>query len=122
MMAGRFSTVVLVLCVVCVSCGAATMTNSWAVQVTSGGREAADALASKYGFVNLGLVSRHQAKCMIRSSHHCHAFKMQVGNLKDMYHFLMPVQGVAEKKSISELPTSYQFTRLLESEQNVKLL
>ena len=33
------------------------MTNSWAVQVTTGGEEAADELAKKYGFVNLGLVS-----------------------------------------------------------------
>ncbi len=35
---------------------AAMVTNSWAVQVLAGGEEAADALAIKYGFVNLGLV------------------------------------------------------------------
>ena len=47
----------LLLCVVVgLSYGTATMTNSWAVQVTSGGKQAADALASKYGFINLGLV------------------------------------------------------------------
>ncbi len=33
-----------------------SMTNSWAVEVQSGGREAADALAIKYGFTNLGQV------------------------------------------------------------------
>ena len=48
----------VVLCVVGLSYGATDMTNSWAVQVSSGGREAADALASKYGFVNLGLVRK----------------------------------------------------------------
>ena len=31
-------------------------TNSWAVQITSGGKRAADELASKYGFINLGPV------------------------------------------------------------------
>ena len=50
----------LFLCLLCVvasiSHGAGSMTNSWAVQVRSGGKEAADALASKYGFINLGLV------------------------------------------------------------------
>jgi len=35
--------------------GASTMTNSWAIQV-SGGIGAADELASKHGFVNLGQV------------------------------------------------------------------
>ncbi len=33
-----------------------SMTNSWAVEVQSGGKEAADTLASKYGFINLGQV------------------------------------------------------------------
>ena len=46
----------VLLCVAGVSHGAGSMTNSWAVQITSGGKEAADALASKYGFINLGLV------------------------------------------------------------------
>ena len=32
------------------------MTNSWAVQVESGGEETADELASKHGFINLGQV------------------------------------------------------------------
>ena len=40
---------------------AASMTNSWAVQITSGGEEAADELASKYGFINLGQVHIPQA-------------------------------------------------------------
>ena len=35
---------------------AGPMTNSWAVQVHSDGKEAADALANKYGFINLGEV------------------------------------------------------------------
>ena len=35
----------------------ASMTNSWAVQVTGGGDDAADALAIKHGFINLGQVS-----------------------------------------------------------------
>ena len=39
------------------NCATATMTNSWAVQITSGGKQAADELASKYGFINLGRVS-----------------------------------------------------------------
>lgn len=42
------------------SCNAAAITNSWAVQVGSGGEEAADELASKYGFANLGKVGDAQ--------------------------------------------------------------
>jgi hypothetical protein len=38
------------------TCAAADMTNSWAVQVRTGGKEAADALAEKHGFINLGQV------------------------------------------------------------------
>ena len=34
-----------------------SMTNSWAVEIQSGGRAAADQLASKHGFINLGQVS-----------------------------------------------------------------
>ena len=51
------TSLVVLLCVASISHGAGSMTNSWAVQVRSGGKEAADALASKYGFINLGLVS-----------------------------------------------------------------
>jgi len=43
-----------------VNCVMATMTNSWAVHMKSSGARAArgaDALAKKYGFVNLGPVS-----------------------------------------------------------------
>ena len=45
------------LCLASISHGAGSMTNSWAVEITSGGKEAADALASKYGFINLGVMS-----------------------------------------------------------------
>lgn len=37
---------------------AGAMTNSWAVQIQSGGKKAAAALASKYGFANKGKVRR----------------------------------------------------------------
>ena len=33
-----------------------SMTNSWAVEIQSGGRAAADQLAGKHGFINLGQV------------------------------------------------------------------
>ena len=36
---------------------AAIMTNSWAVQIQNAGKEDADVLAEKHGFVNLGPVS-----------------------------------------------------------------
>ena len=36
-----------------------SMTNSWAVEIQSGGRAAADQLASKHGFINLGQVSSY---------------------------------------------------------------
>ena len=54
-------TIAAVLCVVAFSGSYATasMTNSWAVQITSRGEEAADELAKKYGFDNLGQV-RHK--------------------------------------------------------------
>ena len=47
--------IALALCVAR-TCVATTMTNSWAVEVRSGGKEAADALADKHGFINLGQV------------------------------------------------------------------
>lgn len=51
----------MVLCLVLLAVtsygeGEAAMTNSWAVEIQSGGEIAAAALASKYGFVNLGQV------------------------------------------------------------------
>ena len=55
----------ILLCVASISHGAGSMTNSWAVQVRSGGKEAADALASKYGFINLGLVSEILGGCKL---------------------------------------------------------
>lgn len=53
--------VMLLLKVALALCAARTgaavaMTNSWAVEVRSGGKAAADALASKHGFINLGQV------------------------------------------------------------------
>ena len=49
------------------SCNATdAMTNSWAVQVESGGKEAADELASKHGFTNLGQVISKGARRVAR--------------------------------------------------------
>ena len=44
---------------------------------------------------------------------------IKVGNLMDVYHFLMPVQGFAETKSITGFPETHQLTRLLKSEHSV---
>ena len=66
-MASCFHVAAVLLLLAECSC-AVVLTNSWAVQVLGegGGRgEAADALASKYGFVNLGLVRKLSAKCNI---------------------------------------------------------
>lgn len=54
----RRSVIVLtVACVVAVSCSTHTLyANSWAVEI-EGGKDAADALAQKYGFENRGQVS-----------------------------------------------------------------
>ncbi len=49
------ATLVLVLLSACDA--ASSMTNSWAVRMEPGGKEAADALASKHGFINLGTVT-----------------------------------------------------------------
>ena len=47
---------VLVVMLLASRAAANSMTNSWAVEIQSGGREAADQLASKHGFINLGQV------------------------------------------------------------------
>jgi len=54
----RIVIVLTAACVAAVSCSSAhtLYANSWAVEV-EGGRDAADALAQKYGFENRGQVS-----------------------------------------------------------------
>ncbi len=55
--------VMLVVAGTATLCAATSMTNSWAVQVQDGW-EAAEALAKKHGFVNLGLVSRSSSRTL----------------------------------------------------------
>ena len=50
---------VLVVMLFASRAAANSMTNSWAVEIQSGGRAAADQLASKHGFINLGRVSSY---------------------------------------------------------------
>ena len=47
---------------------------------------------------------------------------LQVGNLKDVYHFLKPVEGHDRLKSVSGLPVQESYTRRLQAEENVRLL
>lgn len=45
-----------------------------------------------------------------------------MGNLKDVYHFLKPVEGQNRLKSVSGLPVQESYTRRLQAEENVRLL
>ena len=57
---------VLVLMLLAAGAVADSMTNSWAVEIQSGGREAADQLASKHGFINLGQVEHNMCMQLLK--------------------------------------------------------
>jgi hypothetical protein len=44
----------------------------------------------------------------------------QVGNLKEVYHFLKPVNGFLRTKSVSGVPVQYGYTLKLQEEENVR--
>ena len=47
---------------------------------------------------------------------------LQVGNLKNVYHFLKPVHGFDKTKSIDGIPAQYYLTQQLKDEPNVQSL
>lgn len=113
---------VVLMLIVCGESNAVTVTNSWAVEIRTGGKAAADALAKKYGFLNKGLVGA--AYYDIANQQFELLLQLQVGNFDSVYNFLkMPENSEMEEEHIDDFvyPDADQLTEKLKAELNVRL-